>query len=221
MKIRAITPIRVTEEEVARRQDRYNRLAPNGWQIAVENTGDDAPRQLGSTEDLRRSEQAGVRAAKLGAGAGVDAVMPDCVLDPGLGELTQAVPQRVLGITRLSAGFLAALGVRFGVITRNQVIADEYSATIQRYGLGDAFAGAYVLDLGVDDIADTKLWSTRVEIAAGLARADGVTVLINGCSAVEVTDAGGGVVVVDPTALALQVLALGASTGVLGTASIP
>ncbi|MBL3682251.1 hypothetical protein D3229_07890 [Leucobacter aridicollis] len=144
------------------------------------------------------------------------AVMPDCVLDPGVLALSEDVPQAVLGITRLSAGFLAALGVKFGVITRNRVIADEYEATVRRYGIAHLFSGAYVMDLSVEDISNTVLWNARVSAIVATASADGVEVLINGCSAVEVTAAPGGVPVVDPTALALKVAELGVQEGLLG-----
>lgn len=216
MRVRAITPILVGGEELGRRQARYDRLAPAGWEIVVEDLPEGGPVQLGSVADIARSEDAGVEAGLADVGADVDAIMPDCVLDPGILRMETAGDSTVLGITRLSAVFLASLGVRFGVVTRNQVIADEYAATIARYGIGYAFGGAYVLGLSVEDIADTELWNRAILATAESARADGVTVLLNGCSAVEVTVVAAGVAVVDPTALALKVADLGVAEGLLG-----
>lgn len=216
MKVRAITPIRVGNEELQRRQARYDRLAPDGWQITVEDLPAAGPAQLGSREDIERSEAVGVAAALGPASAGFDAVMSDCVLDPGLAQLEAHGGTPVVGLTRLSAMFLASLGVRFGVVTRNQTIAAEFAETVNRYGVGDSFGGAYVLDLSVEDIADTARWNAAILAAAESAKADAVSVLLNGCSAVEVTIVAAGVTVVDPTALALKVASLGVNEGLLG-----
>lgn len=216
MKVRAITPIRVGAEELARRQARYDRLAPAGWEVTVEDMPEGGPVQLGTPEDLASSEEVGVGVGLSTARIDFDAVLPDCVLDPGVLRIQAEADVATLGLTRLSAVFLASLGVRFGVVTRNQVIADEYAATIERYGIGYAFGGAYVLGLSVEDIADTALWNRALLEAAKSAKADGVTVLLNGCSAVEVTVVAAGVTVVDPTALALKVAGLGAAERLLG-----
>lgn len=210
MKVRVITPIRVGNEELARRQERYSRLAPDGWQLIVEDLPDtpDSPRELGSRKDISSSESAGLTAGHGTDASRFDAVMPDCVLDPSLMDLQAGNKVPVLGITRLSAGFLASLGTRFGVVTRNAVIAEEFQAVVEKYGLGAFFEGAYVLDLSVEDIADPVVWNTAVVEVARTAQHDGVTVLINGCSAVEVVFDELGIRVIDPTALALRVASL-------------
>ncbi|MEW1975458.1 aspartate/glutamate racemase family protein [Microbacterium profundi] len=207
MKVRVITPIRVGAEELNRRQQRYTRLAPQGWDLALEDLPDDpgSPTELTSREQIAASEQVGLAVGSHTDAARYDALLPDCVLDPNLAALHDANEIPVLGITRLSAGFLASLGIRFGVVTRNEIIADEYRAVIERYGLGDSFQGAYVLGLSVEDVANTEIWNAAVMEAAQSAQQDGVTVLVNGCSAVEVVVEQFSVRVIDPTALALRV----------------
>lgn len=207
MKVRVITPIRVGEEELKRRQERYARLAPEEWTLAVEDLpdGPTSPIELASRAQITASEQAGLAAGAGTDSAQYDALLPDCVLDPNLIALGEANEVPVLGITRLSAGFLASLGIRFGVVTRNEVIADEYRMVIERYGLGGSFQGAYVLGLSVEDVANTEIWNGAVMEAAESAQQDGVTVLVNGCSAVEVVVEQFSVRVIDPTALALRV----------------
>jgi len=217
MKVRVITPIRVGAEERDRRQQRYTRLAPQGWELAVEDLPDspDSPTQLGSREQITASEKAGLAAGSQTDAAEFDALLPDCVLDPSVNDLRQVNDVPVLGITRLSAGFLAGLGIRFGVVTRNEIIAEEYRAVIERYGLGDHFQGAYVLGLSIDDVADTEIWNDALLTAAENAQRDGVMVLVNGCSAVEVVVEQFSVRVIDPTALALRVAAFAAAEQLL------
>lgn len=217
MKVRVITPIRVGEGEVSRRQERYSRLAPQGWTFAVEDLPDsaEAPTELGSAAQIHASERVGVEVGRGTDAASFDALLSDCVLDPGLSTLQSSNEIPVLGITRLSAGLLSNLGIRFGVVTRNEIIAREYEAVIERYGLGPSFQGSYVLGLSVEDIADASTWNAAVVQAARRARQDGVTVLINGCSAVEVVFDELGIRVIDPTALALRVGELARTEGLI------
>ena len=213
MKVRVITPIRVR-----RRQERYDRLAPAGWEIHVEDLpdGPDSPRELGNRDQIAASERIGLAAGRETDPERFDALLPDCVLDPSLRDLDAASPVPVLGITRLSAHLLAALGIRFGVVTRNETIAEEYRAVMERYGLGEAFQGAYVLGLSVEDISDHATWNEAVIDAARRAHSEGVTVLVNGCSAVEVVFDELDVRVVDPTALALRTAAFSTSEQLAG-----
>lgn len=217
MRIRAITPIRVGQAELRRRQARYDRLSPPGTQIALEDLPDtgSSPTQLASQSDLRSSEKLGVELGSSTDPGTFDALLPDCVLDPGVPTLDELAEVPVLGITRLSAHLLAGLGLRFGVLTRNSTIAEEYRSVISRYGLGSAFAGSYLLGLDVDDISDTGKWNAAVAAAAAAAEDDGVTVLLNGCSAVETRAGATEVRIVDPTALALKVADFASHEGYL------
>lgn len=217
MRIRAITPIRVGQAELSRRQARYDRLSPQGTQITLEDLPDTgaSPTQLASQSDLKTSERLGIELGSSTDAGTFDALLPDCVLDPGVPTLDDLAEVPVLGITRLSAHLLAGLGLRFGVLTRNSTIAEEYRSVINRYGLGSAFAGSYVLGLGVDDISDAGKWNAAVAEVAAAAEDDGVTVLLNGCSAVETTAGDSRIRIVDPTALALKVVNFAAYEGYL------
>lgn len=217
MRIRAITPIRVGQAELSRRQARYDRLSPQGTQITLEDLPDSgsSPTQLASQSDLKTSERLGVELGSSTDPNTFDALLPDCVLDPGVPTLDDLAEVPVLGITRLSAHLLAGLGLRFGVLTRNSTIAEEYRSVIDRYGLDSAFAGSYVLGLDVDDISDTGKWNAAVAEVAAVAEDDGVTVLLNGCSAVETTVDDTAIRIVDPTALALKAAEFAAYEGYL------
>jgi len=215
MRIRSITPIRVDDDEVARRQERYNRLAPAGWHLTLENLPEGSPTELGSPGDVRASEKLLLELGAATPADEYDAFMPDCVLDPSVTELDEASPVTVLGISRLGAHHLAACGQAFGVITRNRTIADEFSELMGRYGLDHAYRGAFVLDLGVDAVSDHDAWNAAVRTQAERARAAGVTTLINGCSAVDIATEGTGVRLVDPIELAFEVAAAGERTRLL------
>lgn len=201
MRIRAITPIVVPDDELARRQDRYQALAPVGVEITVHNLSA-GPDRLESESQIRDSEERVFSDAI--ATSGFDGVFLDCVLDPALEQLQEQMSVPVFGITKLVSGYLAATVPRFGGVARNQAIADELARRVADFGHGDQFSGVTVLDLSLEDIADTDRWNRvtqeRLNPDAG--------VVINGCSAVEV-QAGQGPVVVDPTAMALRLIGAG------------
>jgi len=218
MRITAITPMHVGAAEVARRQARYDRLAPQGLAISVVDLPDrsDTPRALETADDIRASERLVVEVARQTDPATADAIMPDCVLDPGLPELERDSPLLVLGITRLVVGLLGSLGRRFAAVTRNDAIGAELAAVIGRYGWADAFSGVAVLGLSVADITDEARWNQAVTRAANeSAPLKSAAVIVNGCSAVEVNDVGTGVPLVDPTALALRLASI--AGGLLST----
>lgn len=221
MRIKAITPMHVGADELRRRQERYDRLGGPGLTITLFDLPDDpgTPRALETADDIRVSERLVIEEALRTDPREFDAVMPDCVLDPGVPELDRRSAVPVLGITRLAAGLLASLGRPFAAVTRNEAIGAELRAVIERYGLGWALQDVAVLGLRVTDISDEARWSAAVATAA--TRLTGAAVIVNGCSAVEVADVGTGVPLVDPTALALDLIRLAATRGYLAAKTNP
>ena len=216
MRILAITPIVVSADELARRQARYDRLAPAGVEIVLHNLADteQAPRALDTREQIATSEAlVAAQMARADVDA-FDALLPDCVLDPVVGtDLAAAMPLPVHGISRLSAHHLAGSGARVSGVARNQPIADELDRKLAQYGVKTAGPTA-VLNLSVEAIADDAVWTAAVTRTV---RDLDVDAVLNACSAVEVAPGGPGApgpAVVDPTATALRVLGvLAATTG--------
>jgi Asp/Glu/hydantoin racemase len=216
LRVRAITPIHVDSEELRRRQQRYDRLAPEGIAIHLDDLGDDpaVPRQLQTEDDVRRSEDLVIAEIRRTDAERFDAVLPDCVLDPGVAVVPDA-PLPVVGLLSLCGHFLAGAGHRFAAVTRNEAIAEELSRKAGSYGLSEALTEVRVLGLSVEDIADDRTWAQAVTRAV----ADlPVGAVFNACSAVEVHEAGSGPRIVDPTAVALRVLALAHELDVVGPA---
>lgn len=205
MRVYSVTPIHVDADELARRQARYDALCPPGLHVELHDIGHGAPTALDTAEQVRESERLVVDALTA-APAGYDALMPDCVLDPGVEALEGRLP--VLGLLRLSMGWQVLTGQRAGAVARNSAIADELVARVAAYGWAGVFAGVQVLDLDVHAIADTRRWNGAVGRALDTLQGDGASAVINGCSAVDVPPgASSAVRVVDPTALALRLLA--------------
>jgi Asp/Glu/hydantoin racemase len=207
MRILAITPIHVTEDELARRQARYDRLAPRGVTVRLENLGggSDVPGALNTADEIAASEAMLVERFEAADTTGVDAFLPDCVLDPVV-EHQSTLRRPVFGIARLSAHFIAGFGARLGAVARN-VISAELDRKLKTYGL-PLHRPIAVMDLPVEAIADDTTWAAALEHTVGNLDCDFV---INACSAVDVTASGVGPLVLDPTQTALQLITLHAS----------
>lgn len=209
MRIYAITPIHVPEEELLRRQRRYDQISPPGLTVELHDIGGHAPRALETEEDVRESERC-VVAALREAGPGYDAFLPDCVLDPGVAELQGKLAAPVFGLLRLSVGYAVATGRTAGAVTRNQAIADEFTAVAAAYGFAGSLNRVSVLDLGLDAIADDARWVATLGGAVDGLADEGADLVVNGCSAVDLDAADPyRVPVIDPTALALRLLGAG------------
>jgi Asp/Glu/hydantoin racemase len=209
MRIFSITPIHVPDDELQRRQRRYDQISPPGLTVELHDIGDHAPRALETPEDMRESERC-VVAALRDAGPGYDALLPDCVLDPGVAELHGRLAVPVFGILRLTVGYAAATGRTAGGVTRNQAIADEFAAVATAYGFAGSLGPVSVLDLDLDAIADDARWVEALGKAVDGLADGGAHLVVNGCSAVDLDGADPyRVPVVDPTALALRLLAAG------------
>jgi Asp/Glu/hydantoin racemase len=210
MRIYAVTPIHVEEAELARRQARYREVSPPGLSVDLADIGPHAPRALETARDVQDSEALVVEALRR-APDGYDALMPDCVLDPGVAQLAGALSTPVIGILRISLGWSILTGRSTAAVARNETIASEILARVKVYGWFDSFQGVEVLKLEVDSIADTDRWAEALDKAVHRLGQVGVTHVINGCSAVDLPQdrAEGTVRVVDPTELALRLLASG------------
>lgn len=209
LRVRAITPITVPPEELARRQARYDHLSPPGVEVTLDDIGPQAPATLDTVEAIRASDRLVAERACATDPHRFDVVLPDCVLDPGV-EADAAVP--VVGLLRLAASHVAALGP-FGSVTRNAAIGHELTRRLAQYGLGGVHVGNDVLDLGFDAITDDATWRAALGAARERLAARGATTVLNGCSAVDVGDRTGRPVVFDPTRLALALLSAGHSAG--------
>lgn len=204
MKIVSITPIHVTAAELERRQQRYNRIAPAGVTVELHNLSQNSPAALDSPTDVVASD-ASVKNDIAGSDqADFDFLMPDCVLDPGF---RKGEGEQVVGMLDSVLADLTAQGHRIGAVTRNEAIGAELERRVTEYGFANSYAGREVLNLSFDAINDEELWHAALTTAVDNLAAAGATIVINGCSAVNVEQGRIKLPVVDPAELALKIMA--------------
>jgi Asp/Glu/hydantoin racemase len=209
MRVLAITPIHVGPNELARRQSRYNRLAPAGMDISLIDLPYGAPTALETDEDIEESDRFVAELINNHDGA-FDLVMPDCVLDPGVEVQVDSEAAQVVGLLQQAMLDVADQGERFGVIVRNQAIAKEMRRRLGMYSHLNNLVDIHVLDLPFEAVTDHDLWNCAMASGVRELGQGGAVTVINGCSAVDLGDDDSGVRVVDPTEAALARIARGA-----------
>ena len=202
MRLLALTPIAVSDAEVVRRQNRYDAIAPDGVVVVVRRPASDLPRELGTEADIRASDEALLAAYAAEPPEGWDGYLPDCVLDPAVHGAAM-LRRPIHGIGRLTMHALAGAGVSWRAVARNDAIAAELDRLAVQHGTATAGPTA-VLSLTVEDIADHDVWTKALTAAVAPLGCDAV---LNGCSAVDVAGGASGPVIVDPTVLALRIVA--------------
>jgi len=206
LRVKAIAPLRLAPEEMVRRQARYDRLGANHVQVTLFNLEGRAPCQLNTPDEIVESESFVRDEIARTDAREFDVILPDCVLDPAVGEAGES-PVPLAGILRLAAGHLASLGEPFSAVTRNAAIGNELRRKIGGYGLGEFLTSVELLDVDFCFVSDHSGWAAAMEPVCASLAGHGVTRLLNGCSAVDVSDRHvNGVVVIDPTELAIQLL---------------
>ncbi len=215
LRVKAIAPLRLDDEEMVRRQLRYSALAGPEMEIVLFNLeGDNAPLRFDSFEEIDASERLTWEEISRTSPDRFDVVLPDCVLDPGLEKAAEA-PVPAYGILRLAAGNLYSLGRPYAAVTRNDVIGQVLEEKVAGYGFSSVLVGREVLDIAFCFVSEGSGWNEAMAPIARKLADRGVTALLNGCSAVDIENRTlEGVAVIDPTEMALSVLGLAHRLGV-------
>ena len=203
MKVVSITPIHVTDKELARRQERYQRLAPEGVTVELRNLSHQSPVALDNKSDVLSSDSNLAADISKIDSTSYDVLLPDCILDPGFRQNTNGT---TVGMLDSVTKHLVDAGNKIGAVTRNDSIGEELVRRVGEYGYADSFVGLEVLNLSFDAINDEEEWHRALKIAVDRLAEKGATVVINGCSAVNVDQAQLPLPVVDPAELALKLI---------------
>jgi Asp/Glu/hydantoin racemase len=203
MKVVSITPIHVTDKELARRQERYQRLAPAGVTVDLRNLSHQSPVELDNKNDVRSSDSnLASDISEINADS-YDVLLPDCILDPGF---RKNASETTVGMLDSVMKHLVDARNKIGAVTRNDSIGEELVRRVGEYGYADNFVGLEVLNLSFDAINDEEEWHRALKIAVDRLAEKGATVVINGCSAVNVDQSQLRLPVVDPAELVLQLI---------------
>lgn len=117
-------------------------------------------------------------------GAGADAVIIDCMADPGLYAARELVRIPVVGAAQASMHLAAMLGHRFSVLGTSELDIATYEDQVARYGLSSKLASVRAFNIPVltlEEDAEATL-AAVVDVATAAVRKDGAHVIVPGCT---------------------------------------
>lgn len=148
---------------------------------------------------------------------GVDAVIVDCMIDPGVPAARELLTIPIIGPAEASMRLAAILGHRFSVLTVLDVLIPMVEDQVYRYGLMHKLASVRSLDIPVleldDDLQATL--QTVIDVGEQAIRKDGAHVIVPGCTSLAgmasqiqagLAERGCYVTVVDPPSVAIQTI---------------
>ncbi len=147
---------------------------------------------------------------------GADAIVIDCMGDPGVDAAREVVSIPVVGPSRTAMYVAASLGHNFGVITMLESALHLFDDMARLYGMHDRVACCRHIDIPVLELADDAERLTKALLAESVlaVEEDRADVLILGCTGMfgiagalreGLADRGiTGVPVVDPTPMAVE-----------------
>ncbi|MGD9002182.1 MAG: aspartate/glutamate racemase family protein [Anaerolineae bacterium] len=192
--------IRRELERIKRPDTELNVVCSEYGPITIESAYDEA---LAQPATLERVQQANEQ--------GYDAVILACFSDPGLDAAKEISEIPVIGIEEATMHMAAMLGHKFSITTSgyNRVPTRELHA--RERGLENSFASTMVLEMSVAemDAKPEKAKARILEVARKAIAEEGTEVIILGCAGLagyaEDVERELGVVVLDPTSVALKV----------------
>ncbi len=182
MQIRVIVPV-IGEHWAEEARETYGALARPGTVVSaaaiemgpasIESHRDEALAVPGVLFEVQKAEQ-----------QGVDAVVIDCMGDPGLDAARELVSIPVVGPAQASMHLAAILAHRFSVITILEQTIPLVEQQVVRYGLTGKLASVRAVNIPVLELEEDKerVVEALIEEGARAVEEDGAHVVIPGCT---------------------------------------
>lgn len=181
MRIRVVTPS-ISKEFEALGLEQYSPAARPGTEISV-TILDRGPASIESRYDETIATPDIVRKVAEAEKDGVDAVIIDCMADPGLEAAREMVAIPVIGPAETAMHIASMLGHKFSVITVLDQLAPLFDHHAVKAGLVHSLASVRAINIPVLELVDTdRVVRALVEQSAKAVREDGAHVIVFGCT---------------------------------------
>ena len=149
-RVKIISPLKATEADLARRQQRYGEHAQPGTVVTVVNL-EEGPASLDTSGDVLQSSYAIFRQGIATKPEDVDAILIDCVFDPAVVELEEATGIPTFGPTRTTLPLALLVAPSFSIVARAPRQCDLLAARVERYGFGARVKSMRALGLSYEE----------------------------------------------------------------------
>lgn len=178
--VRLITPITTVG---FRREEDITAFSDPGFRVSLAQIAQ-GPGSIESAYETAFAEPATILKIMEAEREGVDAVVIDCMADPGVAGAREAVSIPVLGPSQVSMHLAAMLGHSFAVLTVLPRLRAQFETLAAVYGLSGKLAGVRAVDIPVLELeADLGATQARlVDVAETAIREDGAHAIVFGCT---------------------------------------
>jgi allantoin racemase len=182
VKIRVITPSTM-REKVARSIEQYSAAARSDTQLSAD-VLDKGPESVDSVYDEAMAAADTVKKIEAAEQEGIQAVISNCMLDPGVLPAREKVFMPVLGPAESSMHVAAMLADRFSVVTILDALIPAFENHALKLGLFDQLASVRAVSMRGADLDDQeRLQKAIEELAAKAVEEDGAHIIVLGCTA--------------------------------------
>jgi len=181
MKIRVVIPS-ITKEYEALGLEQYSPGARPDTELSVALL-DKGPASIESRYDGAVAVPDVVRKVVEAEKDGVDAVIIDCMADPGLEAAREMVSIPVIGPAETAMHVAAMLGHRFSVVTVLDSAVPMFDLHAARIGVAERLASVRAVNIPVLELGDTgRVVKALIEQSVMAVREDGAHLIVFGCT---------------------------------------
>ena len=181
-RIRVIIPV-VGEHWIAPVQEAYDHAGRSGTEISAVAI-DRGPASIESVRDEALAIPGVLSRVRATEAEGMDAVIIDCMADPGLDPARELASIPIIGPAQAAIHLAAMLAHRFSVITVLEQGIPRVHRQILHYGLAGKVASVRAINIPVLEMGGDRERVTRVVIeeSSRAVREDGAHIIVPGCT---------------------------------------
>ena len=158
LRIKIISPLKATETDLARRQQRYGDHARPDTAVTVLNLAG-GPQALNSSGDILASAAAIFQRGSTITKSDCDAILIDCVFDPAVLELHEETGIPTFGPTRTTLPLINFVASNFSIIARSHRQCELLAELVEREGFGDQLQSVRALDISYEEAKEAEIFS--------------------------------------------------------------
>lgn len=186
-RIKIISPLEATEDDLLRRQRRYNEQAASGTQLVVENLAG-GPAALDTAGDVLTSAAAIFQQAKNTTSDDYDAILIDCVFDPAVEELREETGIPTFGPTRVTLPLISLVSPNFSIIARSNRQCELLTETVTAYGFGHQICSIRALGISYEEAKQPGIFNRAMwESLEDAVSSDGARAIMFGSTTMSIT----------------------------------
>lgn len=209
-RVKIISPIKIDDADLRRRQMRYAQHAGPDTQIEVFNL-DEGPTTLDTRGDMLYCEHAVFQAGINTSPEAFDAILIDCVFDPAVDALREECAVPTFGPMRITLPLVVQAAGRFAYVARAERQTDWLSQLAQHYGYGDWLVAARPLRITYEESRNPSTFDAAMsQQLKRVIEEDGAAAVVMGSTTMaiseRVAEAAGSVPLFLPGMVALRVM---------------